>query len=81
MKNIEKKLTKLEHSLDEKLKVLETLEAEKHDIIKNFNNADEQLKIEILKQMKISEEKFKLLAEETLILKEKIKKLKKKFVL
>lgn len=31
--------------------------------------------------MKASEEKFKTLAEETPILKEKIKKLKKKFVL
>ena len=45
--------------------------------MKRFNNANEQIKIEIQKEMKISEKNFKLLAEETLILKEKIKKLKK----
>ena len=78
MENVEKQLKQFEKALDEKLKTLDGLEAEKLDIMERYFDADEKSRVEIQKEMKASEEKFKTLAEETLALKEKIKKLKKK---
>lgn len=78
MENIEKQLNQFEKSLEDKLKALDVLEAEKLDIMERYVDADEKSRATIEKEMKASEEKFKILAEETLALKEKIKKLKKK---
>ncbi len=78
MENFEKKLIQTEKALDDKLKALDVLEAEKLDIMERYVDADEKTRAKIEKEMKVSEEKFKTLAEETLILKEEIKKLKKR---
>ncbi len=78
MENVEKQLKQFEKALDEKLKTLDGLEAEKLDIMERYVDADEKSRVGIEKEMKASEEKFKTLAEETLALKEEIKKLKRK---
>ncbi len=77
MENLEKQLNQFEKALDEKLKTLDALEAEKIDIMERYVDTDKNSRATIEKEMKASEEKFKTLAEETLALKEKIKQLKK----
>ncbi len=76
MKNIETQLSQLEKELENKLKTLDALEEEKLDIMERFVASDKNGRVKIEKEMKASEEKFKMLAEETLALKEQIKLLK-----
>ena len=79
MESLEKQLNQFEKALDEKLKTLDALEAEKIDIMERYVDTDKNSRATIEKEMNSSEEKFKILAEETLALKEKIKQLKKNY--
>ena len=77
MGELEKALSEVEDVLDEKLRELDVLESEKKDIIKRYFESDDSTRVEIQKEIELSIEKYKKLAEETIAFKDEIKKLKK----
>ncbi|MBE7074557.1 MAG: hypothetical protein E7376_01045 [Clostridiales bacterium] len=79
MDNIMKTLKKANNALDNKLKDLEQLEAEKLDILKRYAKANDEQRLEIENEMKASEVKFKLLLQDVNEISKKIDKLKKQY--
>lgn len=79
MEDLDKLLEQANLSLNKKLKKLDVLEKEKHEIIDRYENATPADKILLKIEMKKSEEKFKKLCNEVLTLSEKVKKLKKRY--
>lgn len=79
MENINKLLEQANSILNEKLEQLEVLETEKKEIISMYEKAKPTEKVLLEVEMKKSEEKYKNLCDEVLILSEKVKKLKKRF--
>lgn len=75
--SVEQKLKEYTSKLAEINKSLKTLEKEKQEIIKAYNEADEKEKENITNKMKESEEKFKELCDSIFELYAKVKKLKK----
>ena len=73
-------LNKAHKKLEELNQRLEILEREKSDLINRYNSATPEEKVLIEKEILLSEENFKLLAEETVKFAEKVKKLKKKCI-
>lgn len=78
MENVEKLVKQAREILDSKLEELKVLEAEKQEIISQYEIANQTGKSLLEIKMKNSEAKYKKLYEEVLTLSEKVKVLKKK---
>lgn len=78
MENVEKLVKQAREILDSKLEELKVLEAEKQEIISQYEIANQTGKSLLEIKMKNSEAKYKKLYEEVLTLSEKVKILKKK---
>lgn len=79
MENINELLKQANDSLNNKLEQLEILESEKKQIIELYEKLKPADKVLLEVEMKKSEEKYKNLCDNVLILCEKVKKLKKQY--